>query len=160
MQLNSKLPSHGWRPFLFATGLGLLASCGGGGRSDDRPSVFAVEQVSNGFGQILPHTTFRLGANSQPTQQIVSIRTQQDLLANVRLNNPVRPGPSFDAEAKLPDGQPGNHFLFVTFSEAIDIASVLSPSPGQAGSSGLTGAITVVALDPVANTSVPITGAR
>lgn len=146
---------------LLALGLGsglLAAGCGGGGRPAGQASAFELDQVSNGFGQLLPHTTFRLGSNGEPTTQILSIRTMQDLLGNVRRGNPVRPVPSFDAGTLLPNGQPGNHFLYVTFTEPIDIDSVLTSAPGQAGANGLTGAITVVALDPVSNTSAPVPG--
>lgn len=141
------------------SGLLLLAGCGGSSsREEGQAAVFTIEQVSNGFGQLLPHTTFRLGPDNQPTAQILSIRTRQDLLANVRRNNPVRPTPTFDPGTLLPGGLQGNHFVYVTFTEPLDVDSVLSPAPGQAGASGLTGSITVTAFDPAGGTSVPILG--
>lgn len=140
----------------------LFAACGGGSSSSEdgggSESVMSLEEVSNGFGQLVPHTIRLLDAQKQPTQQIVSIKTHQDLVANLTLANPILPVPKFDPDPILPSGLPGNHFLVARFKQAIDIDSVLDPSPGSEANSGLTGAVSVVAIDPVSGTSLPVLG--
>ncbi len=143
---------------LFAFGFAAtLASCSGGGSKTSVP-VMDLEVVSNGFGELLPHKILRLGSDGNPTQQVLAIRSEQTLLDNVRLNNPVQASPNFGEGTVLPGGAQGNHFLYVRFTDGIDIASVLSGSPGAQQNGGLTGAITVVAIDPITQSATPIRG--
>lgn len=138
----------------------LFAACGGGSSG---PGVAGTDgqmdltSVSNGFGEILPHTVFRL-VNEMPTSEIVRIRSQQDLIANVRLSNPVRQLPLMPTSAILPGGQPGNQFLSARFTRPLDIDSVLDSSPGAQAAQGITGAISVVALDPTTGNTEPVVG--
>lgn len=116
-----------------------------------------LAQVSTGFGQLLPHTVLKRDPlTGLPTQIVIPIRTDADLLNNVTLLNPVLPVPQFPLTAILPSGQPGNQFVYAEFDKDIDINSVLDASPGAQGNSGLTGAITLVALDPVTGQSLPV----
>src|SRR5262245_34284529 len=134
------------------TGCGGGASGGGGGGGS-----MDLTQVSNGFGQLLPHSVRKLDpVTSQPTQLVIPIRTDADLIDNVTLLNPVLPTPQFPPSAILPSGQPGNQFVYAEFSSPIDIASVLDASPGAQGNSGLLGSITLVALDPGTGQAVPV----
>lgn len=143
---------------LFLTGLAAtLAACSGGGTSDAAP-IMDLQVVSNGFGELLPYKIFRLGENGQPTQQLISIRNEETLFANVRQGNPVRPVPSYDEGTVLPGGGQGNHFIYARFTDAVDIESVLNGSTGAQQNGGLTGAITVVAVDPQSQNAVPIQG--
>jgi hypothetical protein len=144
-------------PALLTVGLvAALASCTGGGNSSS--PVMDLEIVSNGFGELLPYKVLQLGPNGVPTQQIISIRSEATLLENVRSNNPVRPTPSFGAGPVLPGGASGNHFLYARFTDGIDLASVLSGAPSSQQSGGLTGSITVVAVDPFTQSAVPVKG--
>lgn len=136
----------------------LAAGCSGGSSGHGGSSNMEILRVSNGFGELLPHKTFRLGSNGQPTQEIVSIRSEADLLANVTQGNPVLPTPNFSASAVLPGGSGGNHFIYAQFTKPLGIDSVLSPLPGAQSSNALTGAITVVALNPSTGESVPVKG--
>lgn len=135
----------------------VLASCSSGG-GDGLPSQMTLVRVSNGFGEILPHSTRALDAAGNPTQQIISIKTFADLVNNVNAENPVLPPPAFLETAVLPGGEPGNHFFYATFSRPIDIDSVLSGLPGAEADNFLAGSITVVALDPTTGGITTIRG--
>lgn len=136
-----------------------LAGCGGGSSSSTGASNFmSLQVVSNGFGQILPHTTNRLDDDDEPTAEIIELRTFEDMLAHVADNNPVKPSPLYPTGAIIPTGQPGNHFMYARFTQPLDIESVLDSSPGGQAAQGLTGAISVVALDPTTGETTPVPG--
>lgn len=135
----------------------LLAACSGGSGSGGGSS-FEIVRVSNGFGEILPHKTFRIGADGQVTGEVMAIRTEADLLENVTTGNPVQPTPNFSASAIAPNGVPGNHFLFAQFTKPLAIDSTLSSLPGAQTNNSFTGSISVVALDPVFGSSVVVKG--
>jgi len=142
----------------------LLPACGGSDSSKESSpdqgsgSLMNLSKLSNGFGQLVPHSIQQLDENGNPTQIIVSITSQQDLIDNLTLANTVLPVPKFQTETILPSGLAGNHFLYATLTQPLDLLSVLDPSPGQQSNSGLTGAVTVVAIDPVTGTSLPVLG--
>jgi len=116
-------------------------------------------EVSNGFGQLVPFTTFRLDpVTEQPTTEVVSIRTEAELFDNVNGGNPIRPVPQWERSAKLPSGEPGNHFVYASFTQELDIATVLDPSPAGQATGGLTGTVTVSSLDPITGESIPLRG--
>jgi hypothetical protein len=117
-----------------------------------------IVEVANGFGALLPHTAYRLDASGNPTTQIVALRTQSDYINNVTSSNPVLKVVTWDNEARLPDGTPGNHFFYARFTSPIDIASVLLPNASGSVSSNLTGAITVVSLDPLTGEAQNVRG--
>ncbi|MCB9915692.1 MAG: hypothetical protein H6828_11165 [Planctomycetes bacterium] len=151
-------------PYLFLTcvlGVAGLAACGGGkssSASGSAGSTMDLVRVSNGFGEILPHKTFKLDQQSGTTSQLISIRTQADLEDNVTTGNPILVTPVFETGAILPSGQPGSHFLYATFTRAIDPASVLSTSPGLLSSNNLTGSIIVTAFDGSTGTTSVVRG--
>ena len=140
-------------------GLGLVgfASCGGGGGSSGGSSDFAITEVSNGFGKLLPHQIAIKDANGQPTSQIVEITRLEQLIANVERTNPIRPPTEWPTEAKLPNSLAGNHFLYARFSQALDPESVLSASvanpPGTIGAG-----IQVQSVNPVTGEITAISG--
>ena len=139
----------------------LLAGCGGGNDSDDggaggSQAQMMLEEVSSGFGQLLPHTIRKL-QSGVPSTETVSIRSAQDLFDNLIPGNPILPVPRFAESALLPSGAEGNHFLYARFTREIDIASVLDSSPAG-GNSGMTGVVNVVATDPISGDSLPIVG--
>ena len=127
-----------------------LPACGGGGGADEGGNGGDMDlvQVSNGFGQLLPHTVLKLDGNGNPTNVAMPILSDDDLLQNVTPLNPVLPVTQFPQTAIVPSGLPGNHFIYAQFDHDIDIDSVLDASPGAQATGGLTGAITLVSLDP------------
>ncbi|MEM8713458.1 MAG: hypothetical protein AAGG01_21140, partial [Planctomycetota bacterium] len=71
----------------------LATSCGGFDSSKNSApgtagsgAELSLNEVSNGFGQLLPHTVFRPGTN-----ELVPIRTAADITANVMRGNPIQP---------------------------------------------------------------------
>lgn len=121
-------------------------------------ALMTLDEMSNGFGRLVPHTIVQLDASGNPTAQVVQIRTQQDLINNLRASNPVLPPIQCEETAVLPSGAPGNQFIYVRFTQDIDIDTVLESSPAGSATSGLSGAVSVVAIDPVAGSSIPIEG--
>jgi len=137
----------------------LLAGCGGSSSDSGTGgagSAMDIQQVANGFGQILPHTARKVDANGTPTQTVISIRTIDDLINNVVQGNNVLPAPQWPIGATLPNGAPGNHFLFAEFQQSLDIDTVLSPLPSAQSSFGLTGSVTLVAQDPATGITEPV----
>ncbi|MFN0007755.1 MAG: YncE family protein [Planctomycetota bacterium] len=142
---------------LLGATLGFFPACGGGGDEGGGSAAnMDLQVVSNGFGQILPHSVFRLDAAGNPTQTVIPIRTEADLIDNVRALNPILPVPQYPPNAIVPSGLSGNHFMYAQFDKDIDVTSVLDPTPGAQPSGGITGAITLVALDPATNESFSI----
>ena len=143
-------------------GVATLVACGGssssGGSGGSTTSDMSLVRVSNGFGEILPHKAFKLDSAGTATPQVTAIRSQADLLNNVISSNPLFPAPVFDSGTTLPSGQPGNHFLYATFTRPIEVSSVLSSAPGQLSSNSLTGSVVVSALNPTTGTSSVIRG--
>ncbi len=137
----------------------LFASCSGGGSgSSGSASQMDLLEVSNGFGLMLPHQVRKADANGNPTAELVLIRSFDDLTGNVTPQNPILPVTEWPTEARLPNGDAGNHFIYAEFSQPLDIDSVLDPSPAGQANSGLIGPITVLALDPTSGESTPIPG--
>ncbi|MCP3915524.1 MAG: hypothetical protein GY711_08220 [bacterium] len=134
----------------------LFASCGGSG--GDAPgsasSTLALEEVSNGFGQLVPHTIHVVDASRTPTSDIVAIRSMRDLTDNLVPGNTVLPVARWPESATLPNGQPGNHFLYARFTQPLAVRTVLDTSPGAQATAGFGGAVSVVAIDPITNTSL------
>lgn len=141
-----------------------FTACGsGGGGANSGPMDLVV--VSNGFpGQLLPYQIHALTfpGSGAPTPTVIEVRRIEDLTANVNRGNPdlnpVLPVPTWPTAATLPSGDPGNHFVVVQFTRPIQVASVIDASPAGTVNFGLTGAITVTALDPTTGVSIPIPG--
>jgi hypothetical protein len=140
---------------LLGTALLLIPACGGGDSGGAKPTL-DLSQVSNGFGQILPHTALKLDANGNPTSTLISIRTEEDLISNVTSSNPILPTPQFPTTAILPSGAAGNHFIYAEFTSDLDIASVLDGSPGAQPTGSLTGTVTLNAIDSVSGSVIPV----
>lgn len=117
-----------------------------------------IQIASNGFGQLLPHRVFEADAQGLPTTRVVEITKPEDILNNVSLNNPIFAATTWPTGAQLPDGQAGNHFFYVTFTQPIDIDSVFDASVGAASSGSLLGTITVNQVDPSTNQVLPVKG--
>ena len=157
-RLTNRIP---WMAGVLGATAGLLLpACGGGsaagGGSGGGGGTMDLVEASNGFGQVLPHTVLKLGANGEPTPAIVQIRDADDLIDNLTASNGVRPVQQFPPQAVLPSGAPGNHFFYVRFTQAIDINTVLSSAPGAQANSGLLGSVSLVALDPATGQASPI----
>lgn len=137
-----------------------LPACSGGGSgstSGGAGSAMEIEQVANGFGQILPHTVRKVDpVTGAPTQTVISIRKDADLINNVILGNDILPAPQWPTTATLPNGASGNHFLYAEFQQELDIDSVLSPLPSAQPNFGLTGTVTLVAQDPNTGITEPV----
>ncbi|MEM1451671.1 MAG: hypothetical protein AAGI22_21345 [Planctomycetota bacterium] len=114
-----------------------------------------MNDVSNGFGSLLPHRVPELDAGGAPTGQVVTIRSIEDVVAHVRRGNPVLPPTVFPVDAVAPDGQPGNHFFAATFTQALDPLTILNPSPSSAP---LSGAISVTSIDPLTGAALGVAG--
>jgi hypothetical protein len=135
-----------------------LMNCGGGNSaSSSSGSAMDLEQISNGFGLMVPHQAFKI-KNGVITQQIALLRSEKDLLANVTASNPILPTTEWPTGAALPNGDAGNHFVYAEFTRDLDIDSVLSSSVADGVNSQLRGSITVVAVDPSSGSSIPIKG--
>lgn len=139
----------------------LLCGCGGGGGGggDGVAGQMSLVQVSNGFGLMLPHQTYRLDpATGLATSQLIPIRTQAELVDNVTSLNPILPVTEWPDAAILPNGVPGNHYIFAEFKQPIQVDSALDSSPTGQANSGLLGPITVIAVDPSSGQTVPVVG--
>ncbi|MBC8330002.1 MAG: hypothetical protein H8E31_14785, partial [Planctomycetes bacterium] len=144
-----------------------LTSCGSSGSGFSDPNAtatsFFIEEVNNGFGRLLPHVVHQVdpitGAIS--SDQLVEIRTLDDLLANrPSENNPILPPAAWPVDAIVPSisRAPGNHFVAVRFSRSLKIDSILDRTAGGLSNNGLTGALQVVAYDPVTGYSEQVEG--
>lgn len=158
--MSQPVPTHR-SAVLIAASLA-LAACGG--RSADNSASggaasMTVSEVSNGFGLLLPHTTFRVDPNTDlVTTEIVTLRTVDDILDNVRVDNPVLPSTIWDQQARLPSGSPGNHFVVARFSQELEAGSVFDLTPAGAANNFLSGAVQVVAYDPTTGISTNVEG--
>lgn len=118
------------------------ASCGVG--KPDAEPTFELVEVSNGHGVLLPYTTFRLDANGSKTGEVMTLRTVDEIYANVNPDNPVLPVAPWPEDPVLPVTlDAGNHYLLMRLSRAPLASSFLDPTLG------LTGAVTLSALDPI-----------
>lgn len=117
-------------------GLLLVPACGGGGGGTGGGSRFSIVEASNGFGKLLPYQIPVPDAFGQPTSAVVEVRSYDQLVANTTFNNPVLKPTEWPTTAVLPNNLAGNHFLYVRFTQAIDVTSVLSSD-----ASGLAGEI-------------------
>ena len=134
----------------------VFSACGTGGNGSGGSGSMDLNQVSNGFNQILPHQALKLDSNGQPTTQLISIRTDAEMIANVTQTNAFLPVPTYPTDAILPSGAAGNHFVYIEFTNDIDVASVLDGSPGAQSNGNLTGTVTLVALDPTTGALTPV----
>jgi hypothetical protein len=139
-----------------------LAACGGSSTdssSSGGAALMTVVEVSNGFGVLLPHTTFRVDPNTDlVTNEVIALRTVDDYHDNVRSDNPVLPSTIWDDQALLPNGSPGNHFVVARFSQELDEDSVFDLTPAGVATNFLSGAVQVVAFDPLTGLSTNVTG--
>ena len=140
-------------------GLGALFATGCGQSAEGTETIdLVINEVSSGFGLLLPHTIFEVDANGTATNSLVTIRTQADLLANATSTNGLRPPTPWSTDAELPDKTPGNHYLYAEFrsqkgeSIALDVNSVLDTT------GNLKGPITIVSVDNITGNQVPIKG--
>ncbi len=145
-----------------------LSSCGSsGGNAFNDPgataSSFFIEEVNNGFGRLLPHVVHQVDpiTGAVSTDQLVEIRSLDDLLANRPSElNPVLPPATWPVDAIVPSisQADGNHFVVVRFSRSIKIDTILDKTAGGLSNNGLTGALQVVAYDPVTGFSEQVEG--
>ena len=131
----------------------MLGGCGGGSNGSSQAGSMDLVQVSNGFGQLLPHKVYRLNPNGTASETLLSVRTLSDLVANLNSTNGVQPPPQFPTVAVLPSNAAGNHFLFAEFTRPVDVSTVLDPSPSAQAVNGLRGSIQLVQIDPASGGS-------
>ena len=117
-----------------------------------------IEEASNGFGRLLPHTVFQITEEGLPSGNLLEIRSEAVLFNNVGDSNPVLPVTQWPADTELPNGNEGNHFLYARFRQPIDVSSVLDAAASSAPNANLIGTISVLAVDPVSMTTLPIPG--
>ena len=138
---------------LVASSLVLFTACGGTSSEEGvsgSGAVLRLNEVSNGFGQLLPHTVRR-----PDTNELVSIRSLADIVANVIPGNGIEPTPTFPLEAIEPDNSTGNHYMYANFTQAIDPLDVLNPSPT---STGLSGAVSVTTINSMSGAALAASG--
>ncbi|MEM7306889.1 MAG: beta-propeller fold lactonase family protein [Planctomycetota bacterium] len=122
-----------------------FAGCGGGGGGGGGSAgEMVLLEAGNGFGALLPHRVQRLDAQGAPTDEVLAVTSLDDLLANVTSLNPVLAPTPWPSSADLPDGSPGNHFLFARFKQPVDLDSVFLRDAG--GEAQLAGTVLAVAV--------------
>lgn len=143
----------------------LPVGCGGADSSkDSQPgsqgsgATMRILEVSNGFGQLIPHRVREVDSSGNPTGQIIQITSNQVLGAHVSRANPILPNPQLPETAVLPSGAVGNQFIYARFTQPIAIDSVLDSTVGGQSNGGLSGAVSVTALNPLSGAAVPIQG--
>jgi hypothetical protein len=144
---------------LLAIASALLPSCTGGSKGDpDNRGDFKVVSISTGSGAVYPYRIRVPDAFGNPTSTVVNIESEQTLRDFVTGNNAVLPVATLPTAGVLPDGAAGNHFLHFTFSHKLKVDSILSPLLADQGNSGLAGALSLLAYDPVTETSTTVRG--
>ena len=137
----------------------VLVGCSGGSTGDrDNRGDFKVNLISNGIGTIYPYRIREADSFGNPTTEVLNIESEQILQDNVTGNNGVLPVATFSTAAVLPNGLDGNHFIHFEFSHKLDVDSILSDLLANQTNSGLTGALSVLAYDPVTETSQSLAG--
>ncbi|MSR63939.1 MAG: hypothetical protein EXS08_16055 [Planctomycetes bacterium] len=126
-------------------------------RFDPAQGRMQLVAVQSGFGQLLPHRVPVPDANGFPTAEIAEITKQSDL-ALIRTTNPVLPVASWPSTALLPNGQPGNHYLYARFSRSIDVDSVLTSAVTATAVNQLLERIQVVTLNPFTGATSVVRG--
>lgn len=154
-------------PILTLAGLTLVgtAACFNTDQTSD-PDSYATDalmkmvEVQNGFGRLLPYIVAVPDPfTGAPSSQLIEIRTMEDLFNNPPSeSNPILAPASWPVAAINPAGRTGNQFVSIKFTRSIDRNSVLDPTASGLANNGLTGAISVVAYDPVTGESSPISG--
>ena len=140
-------------------GLVVASSCGGGGgggSGGSSSSRFTIVEASNGFGKLLPYQIAVRDALGQPTSNVIEIHRVEDLLANATETNPIKAPTEWPVGAVLPDRKPGNHFLYVEFSQDLEASSLLSNEVGEGGE--LTNQVQVLAIAPQTGATTPVAG--
>ena len=132
---------------LIGFGLTLVSACGGGGGGAGGASQFRIVEVSNGFGRLLPYQIPERDEDGAPTSRVIEITSMADLVDNVTALNPILAPTEWPIQAQLPDGAGGNHFVYVRFSQDIEVDSVLESSISSTDVNGLAGSIQVNAFD-------------
>jgi hypothetical protein len=160
MNVPSSIACKLLTPSLVAAGLIALGACAGGGKGNpNNRGDFKVNLVSTGQSQIFPYRIRIVDSQGNPTSQIRNIESIADLQANARSDNAVLPVGTFGDAAELPDGSPGNQFLWIQFSHELDVESILSTAlSNQVTNSGLTTAISVLAYDQNTEQAVTLRG--
>jgi hypothetical protein len=137
----------------------VFAGCAGGSKGDpDNRGDFKVVSISTGSGAVYPYRIRTTDSFGNPTSTVVNIESEATLRQFVTGNNGVLPVATLPTTAVLPDGNPGNHFLHFTFSHKLRIDSILSPLLADQGNSGLAGSLSILAYDPVTETSTTVRG--
>ena len=145
--------------FIPLLGLGaLLGACGGAATPGGGSSQFTIDEVSNGFGRMLPYQIAVRDAAGNPTSRVIEITKLSDLTSNVTAANPVKPPTEWPTGPELPNGGSGNHFFYVSFSQEIELLSVLNPLVSANIDNNLTGSILISAVEPNGNTIATIKG--
>ncbi len=157
MTANPFLRSRLSQTAIVSTSLLLVTACGGfDSKKNSVPgvsgsgAVLRLNEVSNGFGQILPHTVRRPDSN-----ELISIRSLADIAENVFRGNGIEPTPIFPTAAIEPDSTPGNHYIYANFTQVIDPLDVLNPSPT---STGLSGPVSVTTINSASGSSLSASG--
>lgn len=131
-----------------------LVACGGASGGSGGAGSFRILEASNGFGQLLPYQIVPLNPdgtiNGTPGAATVDIRDMETLRSNLVStpggSNLIEPVALWNSSPVLASGMSGNHYIYVRFTQAIEIDSVLSSSVTSAN--GLTSNIRVVMVNP------------
>ncbi|MEO0481004.1 MAG: hypothetical protein AAF196_16155 [Planctomycetota bacterium] len=131
----------------------LFTGCSGGSTGNPANNgAFVVNLISTGQGQIFPYQIPLLDGAGDPSDTIINIESMDTLQNNIVRGpggNTILPVAAFPATPTLPNGDPGNHYIQMTFSNELDVESILSTDLGDfTTNSGLTSAVSLIARNP------------
>jgi hypothetical protein len=118
----------------------------------------SILETSNGFGRLLPYRVYEADQQGLPTSVLIEITRVSDIIENVTLTNPILAPVEWPTQAVLPNWDAGNHFIYTRFRQPVGVDSVLDSSTGATVNFNLTGTITVLAVDPLGGSTIPIAG--
>ncbi len=136
-----------------------LPACSGGQKGDpNNRGPFTLGLATTGSGQIYPYRITKLDSKGRATTEIINITKMDDLRDNVKGSNRVLPVATWSTTATLPNGNPGNQYLLLSFSHDLDPSSILSSDQADQGNSGLKGSIQVLSYDPATEATSMVKG--
>ena len=144
---------------MLAAALAVSFGCSSGSAGDRaNRGAFKVNLISTGLSQVYPYRVREVDSFGNPTSVVRNVEGVDDLQAHVNANNGVLPIGTFATTATLPDGNAGNHFFLLRFSNKVAIDSVLSNQLAGQSNSGLTTAVSLLAYNPATESSEVLRG--
>lgn len=141
----------------------MFSACSGGSAGNPANNGdFVVDLISTGQGQVFPYRIRLLDGAGNPSDTIVNIESEATLRNNIvrgANGNGILPIATFPSTATLPNGEEGNQYLQISFSNELDVESILSTELGDfTTNSGLTSAVSLLAVNPATEESTTLQG--